>query len=57
MRSAPSAAARAASTCAASPASVGAANSALSGSSTPSTRAMRDTSRVAISECPPSSKN
>ena len=40
----------------ASPATVGPSNSARSGSSTPNTSRMRETTRVASSECPPSSK-
>ena len=40
----------------ASPATVGASNNARNGTSTPSTVRMRLTSRVASSECPPSSK-
>src|SRR3712207_7479265 len=36
--------------------SVGASNSARRGSSTPSTSRMRETTRVASSECPPSAK-
>ncbi len=47
---------RSASTRAASPATVGLSKSARSGISTPKTSRMREATRVARSECPPSSK-